>query len=100
MASNMAVPQIDRRFIDYVYKFYGDGGLYPMGATMDQITQATEELLSVSDNVEFDSFDRERVRDILIRKFGLVFPESKNIQHLDSKAKKVLNTLLMPSSKK
>lgn len=72
----MVVPQIDRRFIDYVYKFYGDDGTQEsMGATMDQIIQATEILLAQYSDVEFDAFDKLRVRDILIRNFGLVFPK-------------------------
>ena len=63
-----------KRFVNYVHKFYGDGGLYPMGATMRQIAAATQILLDRRDDVEFDSFDREKVRDILIERFGLVFP--------------------------
>jgi len=65
------------KFFDYCLSFYGSGGLYDMGATRDQIEQATAHMLqhlSPSDYFEGDSVDRERVRDVLIQKFGLVFP--------------------------
>ena len=64
-------------FIEYVASFYGTGGIYPMGATEKQIAAATEVLLARGDNVEFDSIDREKVRDIMITNFGLKFPENQ-----------------------
>lgn len=61
-------------FIDYVLSFYGPEGLYPMGATADQVIRATAEHISSGADYCGDSFDRENVRDILIRRFGLIFP--------------------------
>lgn len=72
-------------FLEYVESFYGKDGVYPMGATKEHIADATNTLLerhgtdeNVSGSVAFDSWDRERVRDIMIAKFGLVFPASDN----------------------
>ncbi len=67
-------------FVDYCYFYYGPNSvLYPMGATKEQIVQAIEELhRDKTMVVAFDSVDRERVRDILIEKFGLVFPTCPN----------------------
>jgi hypothetical protein len=70
-----------QKFIGYVYQFYGPGGVYPMEATMQQIREATEILLfrvfqpNSGIIIDFDSLDRERVRDIMIEEFGLVFPK-------------------------
>lgn len=62
-------------FIDYVLSFYGTGSdLYPMGATESMVREATRILIDRGDDVAFDSVDREKVRDIMIEKFGLVFP--------------------------
>lgn len=67
-------------FVEYVHSFYGNGGLYDMGATYQQICQATKILLSQNGiNVSFDSLDRERVRDILVLKFQLKFPNCDNL---------------------
>lgn len=72
-----------QEFIDYVFSFYGEGGLYPLNVTKEQIALAT---LKYLDNCAFydqqdkpwtsdykvmkwgdgDSLDRERVRDELI----------------------------------
>lgn len=46
-----------------------------MNATPEQIKKATKILLSKNNDVEFDSIDREKVRDILISEFNLVFPQ-------------------------
>ena len=62
-------------FINYVKKFYGPGGLYDMGATDDQIFEATQIYIGRGADFAGDSFDREAVRDILIRDFGLKFPD-------------------------
>lgn len=62
-------------FVDYVHSFYGSGGLYDMGATMQQICDATQILIKQKEiYVCFDSLDRERVRDIMIEKYDLKFP--------------------------
>jgi hypothetical protein len=70
--------QKKHRFVQYVHTFYGaDSTLYPMGATFEQIAEATQILIDRGDDVAFDSVDREKVRDIMIDKFGLVFPTGK-----------------------
>lgn len=69
-------------FHDYVFSFYGRGGVYPMGATLDQIASATEilidelidELEATGKEFEGDSVDRKLVRDILISEYGLEWP--------------------------
>ena len=63
-------------WIEYVYSFYGPFGIYPMGATEGQIAEATAYLIERGDDVVYDSIDREKVRDIMIERFGLVFPTS------------------------
>ena len=57
-----------KRFVDYVYDFYGKNGIYDMGATRDNITTATIDYVSSDDSLPFygDSLDRERVRDIIL----------------------------------
>lgn len=62
-----------KRFYAYVLDFYGANGIYPMGATLDQVMEATAKYL-MRDDTEFsgDSVDRENVRDILVRDYGLV----------------------------
>ena len=64
-------------FVDYVFDFYGEDGIYDMGATKIQIMKSTQRCLDKFgyENFEFDSVDRERVRDIMIDDFGLVFPQ-------------------------
>ena len=75
-------------FLAYVEDFYGKGGIYDMGATSEQIIVATQKLIDrvgtdPEDSFSFcgDSLDREKVRDIMIEDFGLVFPQGgiKNI---------------------
>jgi len=65
-------------FHNYVFQFYGRDGVYPMGATLKDIASATEILMEQLNtlNSEFvgDSVDRELVRDILIKEYGLQFP--------------------------
>ena len=67
-----------QKFHDYVLSFYGDDGLYPMGATPKLIKQATSTHLKIlklkGDEFAGDSIDRECVRDLLISKYNLVFP--------------------------
>ena len=71
-------------FIIYLKDFYGNGGIYDMGADDMQILMATEKHIK---NVGFygknndggfsaDSRDREMIRDILISDFGLVHPNA------------------------
>ena len=67
-------------FYDYVLSFYAADGLYPIEATLDLIEQATDthlKILELKGN-EFcgDSIDRECVRDLLISKYGLTFPDA------------------------
>ncbi len=69
-----------KEFIDYVFDFYGKDGIYDMNATKDQIATATNIRLK---NLKYaklpfdgDTIDREIVRDILIEKFALKFPEA------------------------
>jgi hypothetical protein len=62
-------------FYDYVLSFYGPEGIYPMGATLPLIQQATQDIIQILEikNEEFcgDSIDRELVRDLLISKYKL-----------------------------
>ena len=66
-------------FYDYVLSFYGPGGIYPMGATLELIESATNDLVQILQikDQEFcgDSVDRELVRDLLIDKYKLQFPQ-------------------------
>ncbi len=65
-------------FYDYVFSFYGPSGIYPMGATLELIQKATKDLIQILNikGQEFcgDSVDRELVRDLLIEKYKLQFP--------------------------
>lgn len=65
-------------FYDYVLSFYGSNGIYPMGATLKLIKQATSTHIKILKlkGEEFigDSIDRECVRDLLISKYNLEFP--------------------------
>ena len=69
-------------FVEYVEDFYGAAStLYPMGATTKMIIAATEKYINkvgtdpeVSDSFCGDSLDRERVRDIMMDDYGLVWP--------------------------
>ena len=72
-------------FVNYVKGFYSKGGIHDMGATDMQILEATNKYIhkvgfySEENSLGFsgDSLDREHVRDIMIRDFGLVFPTPK-----------------------
>ncbi len=70
-------------FIQYVEGFYGtsDNAVYPLGATTSQVIAATEKhIIQVGIDPEVscsfcgDSVDREKVRDIMIEDYGLVWP--------------------------
>ena len=58
-----------QEFIDYVYSFYGDGGLYDQKRTKEQIAFAILVYLDACDDQmtwgDGDSLDRERVRDYM-----------------------------------
>lgn len=58
-------------FLNYVHSFYGPAGIYPMNATIQQIGQALDILVQQGQDVAYDSFDREKIRDILTQHFGL-----------------------------
>jgi hypothetical protein len=66
-------------FYDYVLSFYGADGLYPMGATLKLIKQATSTHIKIlklkGEKFCGDSFDRERVGELLITKYNLRHPE-------------------------
>ena len=65
-------------FYDYVLSFYGQDGIYDMGATLDEVMEATAKYLQSSETrFEGDSFDREMIRDIMIRDYGLEFTVPK-----------------------
>jgi hypothetical protein len=66
------------RFHYYVLSFYGHDGIYDMGATMEQVIEATEKHIKES-GIPFagDSIDREIVGEIMTRDYGLVHPLSK-----------------------
>lgn len=64
-------------FYDYVLSFYGLDGIYPMGATFDQVVAATGQYIASGGDFAGDSFDREHVRDILISQHGLRWPEGR-----------------------
>ena len=62
-------------FHDYVLSFYGPDGIYPMGATLSLVKEATQtyiEILKLKGQKFFgDSIDREFVRDLLLTKYNL-----------------------------
>lgn len=70
------------QFVEYVEDFYGAAStLYPMGATTKMIIAATEKYINkvgtdpeVSNSFCGDSLDREKVRDIMIDDYDLVWP--------------------------
>ena len=62
-------------FYDYVLSFYGPDGIYPMGATLSLVKDATQTHIKILKlkGQEFlgDSIDRECVRDLLLTKYNL-----------------------------
>lgn len=62
-------------FSEYVFSFYGPGGVYPMGATMIQIIACTKIHKTILElqGKEFcaDSYDRECIRDLLMSRYNL-----------------------------
>jgi hypothetical protein len=68
--SNRALAQ----FLDYVHDWYGEGGVYDMGATHSQIADATMRYLREPahlERFEGDTLDRGTVRIFLEDMFGL-----------------------------
>jgi hypothetical protein len=55
------------QFIEYCLDFYGPGGIYPLGMSEDEVTRAIRLLdLIGQEDLELDSIDREKVRDIVL----------------------------------
>ena len=55
------------QFIEYCVSFYGPGGVYPLGMSEDEITKAIRLLdLIGQEDLELDSIDREKVRDVVL----------------------------------
>jgi hypothetical protein len=49
------------------YGFYGPGGVYPLGMSEDEVTKAVRLLdLIGQEDLELDSIDREKVRDVVL----------------------------------
>ncbi len=67
-----SLPQYITEFPDYVMTFYGAGGLYDQNFTLSEIIEAIEVRKDHPNlkNIPFDgdSFDRELVRDIVLKK--------------------------------
>ena len=85
-------------FINYVYAFYGDGGIYDQKRTKEQIAFA---LCTYLDDIDArdddyyswgygDSLDRERVRDVMNDIYGPV-PVVANESHFNDTGVKILN---------
>ena len=68
-------PRLLSDFYHYVLSFYGENGIYNMGATLDMVMEATKKYINSTDEFCGDSFDREAVRDILIDTYQLKFPD-------------------------
>lgn len=72
---NEFTPKPMTDFYDYCLSFYGSDGIYDMDATLDMVMEATAKYLKEgSIPFEGDSVDRENVRDIMMRDYGLVPP--------------------------
>jgi hypothetical protein len=55
------------QFIEYCLSFYGPGGIYPLGMSEDEVTRAIRLLdLIGQEDLELDSIDREKVRDVVL----------------------------------
>jgi hypothetical protein len=55
------------QFIEYCLDFYGPGGIYPLGMSEDEVTRAVRLLdLIGQEDLELDSIDREKVRDVVL----------------------------------
>jgi hypothetical protein len=72
---NRIVKQLHKpmeEFYDYVLAFYGDDGVYKIGATRDMVMEATQKYISSGADFTGDSFDREQIRDIMLNDYGLI----------------------------
>lgn len=60
-------------FVNYVLEFYGEGGIYDFGAVEGEVLKALEVRLQNHADIPFsgDSFDRELVRDIMLKLRGV-----------------------------
>ena len=71
-----------QEFYDYVLSFYGDDGIYPMGATLKVVKQATTTHIKIlklkGEKFCGDSVDREVVRDLMIQKYKLTRKQSSH----------------------
>ena len=55
------------QFIEYCVSFYGPGGIYPLGMSEDEVTKAIRLLdLIGQKELDLDSIDREKVRDVVL----------------------------------
>ncbi len=55
------------QFIDYCMGFYGPGGIYPLGMSSEEVSKAVRLLdLIGQQELELDSIDREKVRDVVM----------------------------------
>jgi len=85
-------------FINYVFSFYGDGGLYDQKRTKEQIAFAVLKYLDIIDAADDDNYtwgdgdslDRERVRDIMNEIYGPV-PVVVTESHFNDCGVKILN---------
>ena len=60
-------------FIQYCNNYYGVDGLYDMNATLEQIKDCCYLYMNiVRDEFEGDTMDRERVRELLYWRHGLI----------------------------
>ena len=64
-------PTLMSDFHNYVLAFYGENGIYKIGATRDMVMEATQKYINSTDEFCGDSFDREQVRDIMLKDYGL-----------------------------
>ena len=72
--TNAIDPVVMSDFCDYVLSFYGENGIYKIGATFDMVVEATQKYINSGADFAGDSFDREHVRDIMIDTYQLKFP--------------------------
>ena len=62
-------------FIEYVWSFYGPGGIYPIeGLTVAMVAAGCQVIANAPDYCDGDSVDRENVRDHVLEAHGLTFP--------------------------
>ena len=85
-------------FINYVFSFYGDGGIYDQKRTKEQIAFAVLMYLDVIDAADDDNYtwgngdslDRERVRDYMNEIYGPT-PVVATQAHFRDAGVKILN---------